>query len=74
MRNGNFKKTLLTASVIFILFSVTFAQVIPRRIEINADHSLRADQAIDLKAYETICIKEGFKKVFEIIPCNNQRD
>jgi len=60
MRYRNFNATILAVAFFSIPF-VTKAQVIPERIEINAAHSLQTNQTLDMKASQTICIREGFK-------------
>jgi hypothetical protein len=63
MCNKNVKTTILSTFAFFLLSVIANAQIIPQRIEINAKHSLQADQTLDMKASEVICIKEGFKMV-----------
>ena len=57
----NFKTITHAAFVVFLTISTINAQTMPRSIEINADHSLASNQTLDMKAYESICIREGFK-------------
>lgn len=57
----NFKSIILTAFVVFLRIANAAAQTIPRNVEINAYHSLESSQTLDMKAYETISIREGFK-------------
>ncbi|GHN02423.1 hypothetical protein WSM22_39120 [Cytophagales bacterium WSM2-2] len=59
----NCKPTILTAFVVALFIGSTNGQAIPRSIEINASHSLESTQTLDMKAYQTIAIREGFKMV-----------
>jgi len=56
----NFYGTVLM-SAFFLNGSVLCAQVVPQRVEVNATHSLASNQSMEMKAYERICIREGFR-------------